>query len=87
MDFWWRSAQIFKDKIRNTIIKQKINATRSLLDDIKTKQLKWYGHVQRMEEGRLQKKLWNEAHQEAENEEDLKLPGQKGLEDCWGKRD
>ena len=29
----------------------------SLLDDIKTKQLKWYGHVQRMEEGRLPKKV------------------------------
>ena len=46
-----------KDKIRNNIIKQKIKVTRSLLEDIKTKQLKWYGHVQRMEEGRLPKKL------------------------------
>ena len=46
-----------KDKIRNNIIKQKINVTMSLLEDIKTKQLKWYGHVQRMEEGRLPKKL------------------------------
>ena len=45
-----------KDKIRNNIIKQKMNVTRSLLEDIKTKQLKWYGHVQRMEEGRLPKK-------------------------------
>ena len=54
MDFWRRSARISrKDKIRNTIIKQKMNVTRSLLDDIKTKQLQWYGHVQRMEEGRL----------------------------------
>ena len=50
MDFWRRSAIISrKDKIRNTIIKQKMNVTRSLLDDIKTKQLQWYGHVQRME--------------------------------------
>ena len=58
IDFWRRSAQISrKDKIRNNIVKQKMNVTRSLLDDIKTKQLKWYGHVQRMEEGRLQKKL------------------------------
>ena len=32
-----------------------MNVTRSLLEDIKTKQLKWYGHVQRMEEGRLPK--------------------------------
>jgi hypothetical protein len=33
-----------------------MNVTRSLLEDIKTK-LKWYGHVQRMEEGRLPKKV------------------------------
>jgi hypothetical protein len=52
MDFWRRSTQISrKDKIRNNIIKQKMNVTRSLLDDIKTKHLQWYGHVQKMEEG------------------------------------
>jgi hypothetical protein len=56
MDFWRRSARHSrKDKIRNNIIKQKMNVTRSHLDDINTKQLKWYGHVQRMEEGRLPK--------------------------------
>jgi hypothetical protein len=38
MDFWRRSARISrKDKIRYTIIKQKVNVTRSILDDIKTK--------------------------------------------------
>ena len=41
MDFWRRSVRIFrKDKIRNNIIKQKMIVTRSLLDDIKTEQLK-----------------------------------------------
>jgi hypothetical protein len=45
-----------KDKIKNNIIK-KMNSTRSLLDDIKTKQLQWYGHVQRMEEGRMLKEF------------------------------
>ena len=40
-----------------TIIKQKMNIVWSLLDDIKTKQLQWYGHVQRMEEGRLPKEV------------------------------
>ena len=45
------------NKIRNNIIKQKMNVTRSLLVDIKTKQRKWYGHVQRMEEGRLPKEV------------------------------
>ena len=34
-----------------------MNVSRSLLDDIKTKQLQWYGHVQRMEEGRLPKEV------------------------------
>jgi hypothetical protein len=54
MDFWRRSARISrKDKIRNTVIKQKMNVERSLLEDIKNKQLQWYGHVQRMEEGRF----------------------------------
>jgi hypothetical protein len=49
MDFWRRSARISrKDKIRNAIIKQKMNVTRSLLDDVTIKQLQWYGHVQRM---------------------------------------
>jgi hypothetical protein len=53
-----RSARISrKDKIRNNIIKQKMNVTRSLLDDIKTKQLQCYGYVQRMEEGRLPKEV------------------------------
>ena len=37
--------------------------------------------------GDCQKKLWNGAHQEEENKEDLKLHGRKGLEDCSGKRD
>jgi hypothetical protein len=51
MDFRRRSARISrKDKIRNTVIKQKMMVTRSLLDGIKTKQLQWYGHVQRIEE-------------------------------------
>ena len=40
-----------------TIIEQKMNVARSPLDDIKTKQLQWCGHVQRMEEGRLPKEV------------------------------
>ena len=32
-----------------------MDVTRSVLDDIKTKLLNWYGHVQRMEERRLPK--------------------------------
>ena len=50
MEFWRRSARIYrKDKIRNNIIKQKTNVTKSPVEDIKTKQLQWYGHVQRVD--------------------------------------
>jgi hypothetical protein len=34
-----------------------MNVARSLLNDFKTKQLQWYGHVRRMEEGRLPKEV------------------------------
>jgi len=34
-----------------------MNVTRSLPDDIRNQQLKWYEHVQRMEMGRLPKKV------------------------------
>jgi hypothetical protein len=40
-----------------------MNVTRCLLDDIKTIQLQWYGHVQRMEERKLPKEVmkWRPA--------------------------
>ena len=98
MDFWRRSARISrKDKIRNNIIKQKMNVTRSLLEDIKTKQLKWYGHVQRMEQGRLPKKVmkWSPPGRRKRGrpkltwaEEIRGLMGEKGLmEEDWNDRD
>jgi hypothetical protein len=52
------------------LLEMKMNVTRFLLEDIKTKQLQWYGHVQRMEEGRLPKKYWNGDHQGEGNEAD-----------------
>ena len=73
MDFWRRSAIISR--------KEKMNVTISLLDYIKTKQLQWYGHVQRMAKEDCQKKLRNGVHREEENEVDLNSPGRKGLKD------
>ena len=37
--------------------------------------------------GDYQKNLWNGAHQEEENKVDLDLPGRKGLQDWWEKRE
>jgi hypothetical protein len=81
-DFWRRSARMSrKDKIRNITTKQIMNVTRCLFYDIKTKQLQWYGDVQKVEEGRFPKELRNGVHQEEENGEDLNSPGRKGLEE------
>ena len=74
-----------------------MNLTKSLLDDIKTQQLKWYGHVQRMEEGRLPKEVmkcsppgrrkWGRP--KATWAEGIRgLMGEKGLtEEDWKDRD
>ena len=97
MDFLRRSARISrKNKIRNTIIKQKMNVARSLLGDIKTKQLQWYGHVQRMEEGRLPKEVmkWSPPGRRKRGRPKLTcaegirgLMGEKGLvEEDWNDR-
>jgi len=74
-----------------------MNVTRSLLDDIKAQQLKWYGHVQRMEEGRLPKKVmkWSppgrrtRGRPKATWAEGIRgLMGEKGLiEEDWKDRD
>jgi len=97
IDFWRHSARISrKDRIRNTIIKQKMNVTRSLLEHIKIQQLKWYGHVQRMEEGRLPKKFmkWSplgrrkRGRPKATWAEGFRgLMGDKGLIEDWKDRE
>ena len=73
-----------------------MNVTRSLLDDIKTKQLQCYGHVQRMEEGRLPKEVmkWRPPGRRKRGRPKLTwaegirgLMGEKGLmEEDWNDR-
>jgi len=73
-----------------------MNVARSLLDDIKTKNLQWYGPVQRMEEGRLSKEVmkWSPPGRRKRGRPKLTwaewirgLMGEKGLmEDNWNDR-
>ena len=42
----------------NNTIRSKMQAEQSILDGIQTKQLKWYGHLLRMEDGRWPKKIY-----------------------------
>jgi hypothetical protein len=74
-----------------------MNVERSRLDDIKTKQPQWYGHVQRMEEGRLPKEVmkWSPPGRRKRGRSKLTraegirgLMGEKGLmEEDWNDRD
>jgi hypothetical protein len=56
MDALRRSSRISrKDKIRNVTIRQQIGLEETITKEIELNQLTWYGHVQRMAEGRLPK--------------------------------
>ena len=53
MDFLGRSARCSRlEKIKNNVIREKINIRHFILDYIRYKQLNLYGHVQRMDEER-----------------------------------
>jgi hypothetical protein len=71
-----RSALISrKDKIINNVIKENMNVTRSLLDDVITKQFQWYDQSKGWRRGDCQKGYWNGDRQGEGNEADLNLPG------------
>ena len=56
MDALRRSSRISrKDGIRNVNIRQQIRLEETIIKEIEQNQLTWYGHVQRMAEGRLSK--------------------------------
>ena len=49
-----RSSRISrKERIRNVTIRQQIGLEEPIIKEIEQNQLTWYGHVQRMAEGRL----------------------------------
>ena len=56
MDALRRSSKISrKERIRNVTIRQQIGLEEVIIKETEQNQLTWYGHVQRMAEGRLNK--------------------------------
>ena len=56
MDFWGRSAGILRrELIRNEKVREIIGVENNIVHDIRSKQLVWYGHVQKMAGDRLPK--------------------------------
>ena len=41
-----------RDRVRNEQIREEVKQEKSLSDTVEERQLKWFGHVQRMDEGR-----------------------------------
>jgi hypothetical protein len=61
MDFWRRSAgRSRRERIRSERIRDIMKVNTTIVEDIRTNQLRWYGHVVRMERERLPKQvlLW-----------------------------
>ena len=57
MDALRRSSRISrKHRIRNVTIRQQIGLEKTIIKEIEQSHLTWYGHVQRMAEGRLPQK-------------------------------
>jgi len=51
-----RSSRISrKERIRNVTIRRQIGLEKTIIKETEQNQLTWYGHVQRMAEGRLPK--------------------------------
>jgi hypothetical protein len=54
MDFQSRSTRTSRrEKVRNEIIREKMDIKNKILSDIWPKQIIWYGHLQRVDEERL----------------------------------
>jgi len=59
MDFWRRAAGKSKlERYTNERIREIMGVTHTIADEVRVKQLRWYGHVQRMPEERLPKQIF-----------------------------
>jgi len=78
MDALRRSSRITgKERIRNVTIRQQIGLEETIIKEIEQNQLTWYGHVQRMAEGRLPKitMKWMPKTKESTRKTEEKLDG------------
>ncbi|XP_030753594.1 uncharacterized protein LOC115880517 [Sitophilus oryzae] len=58
MDFWRRSAGISRmERVANIKIREIMHVQQTIINEIEKRQLVWYGHVQRMREDQIPKKV------------------------------
>ena len=75
MDALRRSSRISrKERIKNVTIRQQTGLEETIVKEIEQNQLTWYGHVQRMAEGRLPQ---NSTEVDAETKESTRKTEEK----------
>lgn len=58
MDFWRRSSRKSrKDRVRNSTIRDIMEVRKDIVEVIEEKRLSWFGHVKRMEDSRIPKRI------------------------------
>jgi hypothetical protein len=59
MSFWRRCCGLtLEDNVKNDKIREIMETEVTMMDTTEAKQLKWYGHMKRMEQDRLPKKIY-----------------------------
>ncbi|XP_030763703.1 uncharacterized protein LOC115888211 [Sitophilus oryzae] len=60
MDYLRRSARVSKlDRVRNVVIRAKMDATQTIVDRVEQRGLKWFGHLLRMEHQRWPYRIYS----------------------------
>jgi hypothetical protein len=78
MTFWRRCCGLtLEDHVRNDTIREIMETEVTLTDTIEAKQLKWYGHMKRMEEVDYLRKYMNGLQLKGKREEDREIPGRR----------
>jgi hypothetical protein len=84
MSFWRRCCGLtLEGHVRNDIIRQIMETEVKPTDTIEANQLKWHGHMKRMEEDRLPKQIYNGLQLKGKREEGREILGRRRQNKQW----
>lgn len=85
MSLMRRAARIYRfDRIANERVREIMNVKKIIGEDIKEPELKWYGDVQRIDDHRLPKKIFNGQPRVSRKRETKDHLGQRHITAMWG---
>ncbi|XP_030746574.1 uncharacterized protein LOC115875294 [Sitophilus oryzae] len=88
MDAIRRSARTSRlDRVRNETMRDKMGRQKTIVEEIESAQLKWYGHVRRMDNTRLPQKVLNWLPQKRRKRERPKTNWMEGVKKAISSRD